>query len=428
MSHANEIMLRRHRLIGRRWSLAGARGPNLFAVTLLSLAWGTIAGAAPECVPVEGTPFEASLVAVDAKWQLQFDVAGQSKSLPASDVVVWGALAEPAAGPRLILADGGVLVADVKDADRERITVDSRLFGELQIPLEQLVGIVFQSPSGSRRVEQIASSVRSAEGNADRLYLDNGDELSGKLRTLQMRGTGGGTLQWESEVGDIDIAADRIVAIAFNPRLVARPHATGMQAMVGFRDGSCLRADSLALTSADGDHGTAWISLPGNLTWQTAAKEIVLLQPLGERVRYLSDLTPVGYRQLSFLDTADIQWELGRDVCVSGRQLRTGGQRYLKGLGMHSAARVTYEIEPGDRRFEAAIALDDEAGLRGSVVFRVYVDSEQKYASPVVRGGEPPIGIAVDVRGGQKLNLIVDFADRGDQLDRAVWLNARLVR
>jgi NPCBM/NEW2 domain len=36
--------------------------------------------------------------------------------------------------------------------------------------------------------------------------------------------------------------------------------------------------------------------------------------------------------------------------------------------------------------------------------------------------------VSFDLKGARGLTLTVDFADRGDQLDRAVWLDARLVR
>jgi hypothetical protein len=73
------------------------------------------------------------------------------------------------------------------------------------------------------------------------------------------------------------------------------------------------------------------------------------------------------------------------------------------------------------------VALDDEVAGGGSVTFRVFVDREQKLATPVVRGGQPPLPISVDLRGAKQLSLVVDFADRGDQHDHADWLNARLL-
>lgn len=401
--------------------------------TLIGLAYCLVAMAtangAPMCVPADGPPFAATLVAVNANWEMKFESDGKSRSLPASDVVAWGTPVEPTTRTWLVLSDGGLLVADVKEADRDRITVDSPLFGELQIPLELLAGIVLESPAVQEMADRLAQAIRGAQGNADQLLLDNGDKLTGSLRAIQMNVTSGtGKLKLEAEVGPVEIGADRVVAVTLNPTLVAKPALPDVHALVGLADGSRLRVSALELHAAADEGGTAWITLAGKLTWQTAAKEIVFVQPLGGRARYVSELEPAGYRQISFLDTPGVSWELGRDTSASGRQLRSGGRLYLKGLGMHSASRVSYEIAPDDRRFEATIGIDDETASRGSVVFRVYVDNEAKYASPVLRGGEPPIPISVDIRGGQRLNLIVDFADRGDQLDRADWLDARLVR
>ena len=83
--------------------------------------------------------------------------------------------------------------------------------------------------------------------------------------------------------------------------------------------------------------------------------------------------------------------------------------------------------------FEAELAIDEEAGRRGSVVFRVLVDDgrgiwNERATSEVIRGGQPPVPISVDLAGAKRLSLLVDYADRADELDHADWLNARLVR
>jgi hypothetical protein len=117
---------------------------------------------------------------------------------------------------------------------------------------------------------------------------------------------------------------------------------------------------------------------------------------------------------------------------VLGGPLTVGGKRYLKGIGLHSAARLTYKFDRDYQRFEAEVALDDAAKRRGSVAFSVYLDRDGKWAeafkSGIVRGGEAPQPVSVDVRGAKGLTLTVDYADRGDELDYADWLDARLVR
>ena len=60
--------------------------------------------------------------------------------------------------------------------------------------------------------------------------------------------------------------------------------------------------------------------------------------------------------------------------------------------------------------------------------FRVLVDGQERFASPILRGGDPPVPVSVDVRGGKKLELVVDYADRADVLDHADWLDARLIK
>jgi hypothetical protein len=44
-----------------------------------------------------------------------------------------------------------------------------------------------------------------------------------------------------------------------------------------------------------------------------------------------------------------------------------------------------------------------------------------------VHGGEAARPVAVDISNAQSLTLTVDYADRGDELDHADWLGARLV-
>ena len=93
---------------------------------------------------------------------------------------------------------------------------------------------------------------------------------------------------------------------------------------------------------------------------------------------------------------------------------------------MHSASRLTYRLNGLYRRFEADVALDDQVGSGGSAVVRVFVDGQERTKSDVIRGGAPAVPVSVDVTGGKQLSLIVDFAERGDELDRVNWLNARL--
>ena len=95
---------------------------------------------------------------------------------------------------------------------------------------------------------------------------------------------------------------------------------------------------------------------------------------------------------------------------------------------MHSAARLTYNLDQPYKSFQAELAVDDSASGGGSVRFRVFVDGQEKFTSETIRGGMKPMPINVDLPGAKQLDLVVDYADRADVLDRADWLNARLIK
>jgi len=81
------------------------------------------------------------------------------------------------------------------------------------------------------------------------------------------------------------------------------------------------------------------------------------------------------------------------------------------------------------RRWAQAVASGEPAD---DVMDRLTDDEwlEAMKAHPRVgdRGGDAPKSISVDVAGADAMTLVVDYADRGDELDHADWLDARLTK
>jgi len=390
------------------------------------------ADAVRQAIPAPGAPFAATLAGIDRQGTITFHAGKQTRSLPMAELVAWGAPSEIGAHGQILLADGGLLAAEIMSSDESRLKVDSALFGLPEIPLENVAGVICHPPADARGADLLAARLRSGvrqtqsgeqaggEGvpprqNSDRLILENGDELAGTITAID-----GGKLQLKTPAGPVEIELDKVVAIGFNPSLLSTVRPRGVYCLVGFNDGSLLAAASLVV-----DESLARVTLAGGLELSADAAAVTFLQVFGGKAEYLSDLPSESYRHVPFLDLA---WPYERDANVGGARLRAGGRSYVKGIGMHSASRLTYRLDPKFRRFEAELAIDDETNGRGSVVFRVFVDEREAYKSPVIRGGMPPTPISVDVRGGKRLSLIVDFAERGDELDHADWLNARLVQ
>ncbi len=383
-------------------------------LTFVALAASAVAKP-PQAVPADGEPFAAEIAAIDESWQIKFVVDGSTREIGAKDLVRWGNPREIRRGPVVVLADGGLVSADVLEVDKETLRAESAVFGLVEVPLELLRGIVFQLPLERQERDLLLDSVLNADGNHDELILSNGDRISGRLEAV-----GESSVQIESAVGPVDVERHRLRALVFNPSLIASTAATGLRSLVGFGDGSRLVARQLAL-----DEDSLKVVVTSGLTWNAVAEDLIYVQPLGGRVTYLSDLEADGYRHVPFLELA---WPYRTDRNVRGGWLRAGEDVYAKGLGMHSASRITYLLDGEYTRLQASLAIDDSTAGQGSVGFRVFVDGSVKFTSPTVRGSDAPAPISIDVQGAKRVDLIVDFADRADVCDYADWLDARIVK
>jgi hypothetical protein len=323
------------------------------------------------------------------------------------------------------------LAAEVLALRDERLEAHSRLWGDVSLPVARVRGIVFDPPVDALRRDGLWGRILAAAGAHDQLWLDNGDVASGNVLGLRPpRGAAGDSSVVLSAQGrELTMPVDQLDALVFNPALVDTAKPRESHAWVGFRDGSLLCVARIAPRDKLSE-----VQLPGARPLTTATSRlweaITYLRPANERVEYLSNGKPAGFRHVPFLET---EWPLAPDRSVAGGRLRARGAIHDKGLGMHSTARAAYDLNGRYRRFAAQLAIDDAAGLGGSVTFRVFLDDaaggwKQAYESPVIRGGAPPVPLSLDVTSARRLALIVDFADRGDTLDHADWLDARLVR
>jgi hypothetical protein len=386
----------------------------LLATAMGGLTSARAAWPAP-AIPVEGPSFLAELRGVDEAGVARFTVDGEDRFLPLAELVVWGAPGFPSRdASEVLLADGGIIAAESLALTDETLVVESSNLCSLELPLGDVAAILFRSSLDQRRRDAWVDRLTSTEGDADRMLLDNDDVLTGTLVGLEEN-----ALRFASAAGEVQVDIDRVIGLAFNPRLVDRAQSPLTGIWIGLKDGGLIRAASMTT-----DDGQAQVRLPGERSCTCRVEDIVSLRPLGGRVTYLSDLPVAGYKHVPYLE---LSWPPGIDRSTTGTRLRAGGRLCAKGIGLHSTSRLTFRLDRPWRRLQAEICLDDAAGPVGSVVFRVFVDKEERYASSIVRAGDPPLPMDVDVTGGKTVSLIVDFAERGDAQDHADWLNARLI-
>ena len=351
-----------------------------FAIILVCSA--SAVAQSPLAVPVDGEPFQARLTSVDAQGKLGFDAAGKPRTLAAADLVSWGQPAELRKGPILVLADGGFLPAAVLAAEKADLSVDSARLGTLKLPLDSLAGIVFRPPPHPAELDALLDRVARGKGQTDRLILDNGDELTG---LIDVESLGSDKLKIKGNLGPVEVAVRRVVALVFNPAL--RQHAAADQAWAhGTRRGGVdrpgRRRPPAGRPLAVGRR-LAGIDDPLRREVESGRQGpgVSHAPPQGDpgRAVYLSDIRPDEYRFLPYLET---KWPYKTDRNVTGGQLRCGGRLYLKGLGVHSAARLSYQLDRPWSRFQAEVGIDDSTGGRGSVGFRVFVDGKAEIREP----------------------------------------------
>lgn len=324
--------------------------------------------------------------------------------------------------------------------------------------------------------DSVRARVRGGAGDLLRLELFDGVEwvvavdrlarveFSGRLRAEVAAGLGpapeGDVLWWLREGGSIDRVAGTLVEFsAEGPRLESsfgeRTYPWGEVAALfveALDEDSARRPQSSARGLVEGAAVAVDLADGGRLfgilralgaagcELETAPQRRVVL-PLANvveiavddgRARYLSELEPSAVEESSaFGDDLGLAWPHRRDLAVTGTPLRAGGRTWSRGLGVHAPSKIVYTLDGSWRRPRGWVAVDDgvlRLAALGSVVFRVRVDGELRLESPVMRGGDPPRAVDVDLAGARELVLEVDMDGDHFVADRADWLGLLLTR
>jgi alpha-galactosidase len=146
---------------------------------------------------------------------------------------------------------------------------------------------------------------------------------------------------------------------------------------------------------------------------------------------------PVGWGRaaesvwLSSLDLTKMSAGWGKplvDRSVTGQPLGIAGQSFAHGVGTHAPSVLWIELGGGAERFVASVGMDDAVlNQPGSVIFKVYGDDRLLWRSEVLRPGQPAQPVDLEVKGRERLVLVVSDAGDGASYDHADWADARFV-
>ncbi len=115
------------------------------------------------------------------------------------------------------------------------------------------------------------------------------------------------------------------------------------------------------------------------------------------------------------------------DTSGVGQPLQIGSVPFKRGLGLHASGQTLLELDGQYQTFSAQIGIHKQPQNAGTVHFTVLADGKKVYKSGLLRNGDKPKPIEINVKGVQMLELVVDDASDGVMCDAFDLCDARLV-
>src|SRR4051794_27441914 len=133
-------------------------------VTLVTVsALAVSAEAASPVMPLEGDSFSATISGITGG-TIAFSGNKRIASLPVTELFRYGDFAEPRRGPVWLLVDGGAIVAELTELDKETLHGRSLVFGKLGMPLGAVAGVLIHPPADKSRRDGLSKRIREATG------------------------------------------------------------------------------------------------------------------------------------------------------------------------------------------------------------------------------------------------------------------------
>jgi hypothetical protein len=171
---------------------------------------------------------------------------------------------------------------------------------------------------------------------------------------------------------------------------------------------------------------------PGNPANKGAAAQPALVDDpalRGPGTYHLGDLHDQAY------EPGPPGWSLGKNGDLGNPEhspILVNKTPYPKGMGMHPPlnkveTKVSYVLSGKARRFQGAVAVNDDGGPATPVRFKVFGDGKQLWESAPVSAKGVEESFEIDVRGVQVLELRVFVDGWSNHGCHAVWLDPRVV-
>lgn len=382
------------------------------------------AGDVPTAFVLHSTRDEQSagaLVRLDAA---TVQVAG-GPAVPLADVIALqrqgtAPPAYPHDRPHAVFANGDRLPGRAISiaADKLLFRADLGKEHDLTIPLSALAAVWITPRAAARAAEPDGRRQLAQKRRQDVIWLGNNDTVAGRIVSL----VEGGPLTLDPDGPPVTLPRDRLQGLLLNTELARSLRPRGPFYQLVLQNGARLSLKTVQLDGADVVGPTLF-----GQDVRVPLSDVVSLNTYQGKAVYLSDLPPRRYDHTPFHQ--GIHWPLATDRSVKGLDLRLAGGTFDKGIGLHSASRVSFALPNGSRWFESLVGLDESTGQSGSAEVQVLADDRPLLESAVrLRASDPPKALRLPLPArARMLTLVVEFGGGGDVQDDVDWANARVI-
>jgi len=143
--------------------------------------------------------------------------------------------------------------------------------------------------------------------------------------------------------------------------------------------------------------------------------------------------SPLAVGRVVWMDELDLSpitqgWgepKIGRSV--QNKPIELDGKGFKRGVGLHASGAIRVALDGRAERFQATVGVNDATRGRGSVTIKAYGDEALLFKSDVLRGGQPPVDLDLDLSGVRHLVLVM--GDGGDDIhyDHVDWADAKFL-
>ncbi|MGD0089056.1 MAG: NPCBM/NEW2 domain-containing protein [Planctomycetota bacterium] len=340
-------------------------------------------------------------------------------AVPLKDVAVIVFAPRPAPsteGTAMHLRNGDVLCNAAPIAgDEAKLTFKGGALGEVKLDYKFLAAVTFAGKE-LPAADALEAFLKAPPPKEDQLLTAKGETVSGYLEKFT-----GKDLSFNSGGQSRAYPYEQLAAFRFAPLEEYKPRAE-LRGAIELRDGSRVTGKLLELTEGK----LKFEALNGQI-WALAVETLSNIAFKGGKLVYLSELAPSLAEEKPYVGGMPVVYRWQRDRSALGTRMIIAAKPYERGLGVHSFARLEYDLAGQYAKFLSDVGLDD-AAAGGLCDWKVLLDGKEA-AAGTAKPGRKAEALRLDLKGVQQLALICDYgpddSDAGDCLD---WAGARLLK